>query len=55
MREPPAAVTGQRILLADDNADLRDYVRRLLEVNYEVEAVEDGVRRWRRRAHVRPI
>ncbi len=38
-----AAATGQRILLADDNADLRDYVRRLLEVSYDVEAVEDGV------------
>ena len=41
---PAAAVTGRpRILLADDNADLRDYVRRLLEVSYEVEVVEDGV------------
>jgi PAS domain S-box-containing protein len=35
--------TAQRILLADDNADLRAYVRRLLEVSYEVEVVEDGV------------
>jgi PAS domain S-box-containing protein len=32
-----------RILLADDNADLRDYVRRLLEVSYEVEVVGDGL------------
>jgi signal transduction histidine kinase len=39
----PAAPVGQRILLADDNADLRDYVRRLLEVNYEVEVVGDGL------------
>ncbi|HEY1795233.1 MAG TPA: ATP-binding protein [Stellaceae bacterium] len=31
-----------RILLADDNADMRDYVRRLLERLYEVEAVGDG-------------
>ena len=31
-----------RILLADDNADMRDYVRRLLEARYEVETVGDG-------------
>jgi PAS domain S-box-containing protein len=31
-----------RILLADDNADMRDYVRRLLSVSYTVEAVADG-------------
>src|SRR6187549_2552279 len=39
----PSMATRQRVLLADDNADLRDYVRRLLEVNYEVEVVADGV------------
>ncbi|MCV3217081.1 PAS domain S-box protein, partial [Plectonema radiosum NIES-515] len=32
-----------RILLADDNADMRDYVKRLLEENYQVEAVADGL------------
>ncbi len=32
-----------RILLADDNADMRDYVKRLLQTNYEVEAVADGL------------
>ncbi len=32
----------QRILLADDNADMRDYVRRLLSAEYEVETVNDG-------------
>ena len=31
-----------RILLADDNTDLRDYVKRLLSPVYEVEAVADG-------------
>jgi signal transduction histidine kinase len=31
-----------RILLADDNADMREYVRRLLSDQYEVEAVSDG-------------
>ena len=38
-----AGESRQRILLADDNADLRDYVRRLLEVSYTVEVVDDGV------------
>jgi PAS domain S-box-containing protein len=32
-----------RILLADDNADMRDYVKRLLGQRYEVEAVTDGM------------
>lgn len=31
-----------RILLADDNADMRDYLRRLLEPRYDVDAVADG-------------
>ena len=31
-----------RILLADDNADLRDYLSRLLGARYQVEAVPDG-------------
>jgi signal transduction histidine kinase len=31
-----------RVLLADDNADMREYVRRLLGAEYEVEAVADG-------------
>ena len=51
---PPAApvppdheVTGApgerpRVLLADDNADMRDYIRQLLAPDYAVEAVADG-------------
>jgi PAS domain S-box-containing protein len=31
-----------RVLLADDNADMRDYVQRLLERHYDVVAVGDG-------------
>ena len=31
-----------RILLADDNADMREYLRRLLAARYTVEAVADG-------------
>ena len=30
------------MLLADDNTDMRDYVRRLLSERYQVEAVRDG-------------
>ncbi|MEP0958698.1 ATP-binding protein [Leptolyngbya sp. FACHB-1515] len=37
-----AAPTG-RILLVDDNADMREYVKRLLSQQYTVEAVADGI------------
>jgi PAS domain S-box-containing protein len=41
---PAVAAAGkrQRILLADDNADMRDYLRRLLEPHFDVTAVGDG-------------
>ncbi|ADV66089.1 ATP-binding protein [Deinococcus maricopensis] len=41
---PTRAAGGQRpyVLLADDNADLRAYVTRLLDDTYEVHAVTDG-------------
>jgi PAS domain S-box-containing protein len=48
---PPATVSGlprasaearPKILLADDNADLRDYVQRLLSPEYDVESVGNG-------------
>jgi signal transduction histidine kinase/CheY-like chemotaxis protein len=35
-----------RILLADDNADMRDYVTRLLSDRYDVLAVADGQAAW---------
>jgi signal transduction histidine kinase len=38
----PSRQPRARILLADDNVDMRDYVRRLLSVTYEVTAVADG-------------
>jgi PAS domain S-box-containing protein len=43
-RAPPHGTTGKRarVVLADDNADMREYVRRLLERDYEVIAVNDG-------------
>lgn len=45
---PPVCVSAfsspstARILIADDNADMRDYLKRLLQADYEVEAVADG-------------
>ena len=42
-QERPASPSGRsRILLADDNADMRSYVCRLLSGRYDVEAVPDG-------------
>ena len=38
----PALREGTRILLADDNADMRGYVRRLLGRSCEVQTVADG-------------
>jgi PAS domain S-box-containing protein len=45
--EPPSAPVGEKgeramILLADDNADMRDYVGQLLRARYDVRAVGDG-------------
>lgn len=38
---PPSS--SARILVADDNADMRDYLQRLLSPFYQVEVVADGV------------
>src|SRR5581483_5831485 len=41
---PAGLASGKRarVLLADDNRDMRDYARRLLESNFDVVAVCDG-------------
>ena len=39
---PAPAAALPRIVLADDNADMRDYVTRLLEGRWQVDAVADG-------------
>src|SRR5580698_2751041 len=39
VQAPLVLSTAGRILLADDNADMRDYVGRLLGASYEIEAV----------------
>lgn len=44
--EPPSLSVepnAPRVLLADDNADMRDYVRRLLSGPYRVDVVGDGL------------
>jgi len=41
--QAPHAEAAGRILLADDNADMRLYVRRLLGGNYRVDAVSNGL------------
>ncbi|OXM59940.1 SpoIIE family protein phosphatase [Amycolatopsis vastitatis] len=39
----PAVAPGARVLVADDNADMRGYLVRLLRDDYAVTAVRDGV------------
>ena len=41
-KRPVSSGTRPRIIWADDNADMREYVRGLLAPHYEVEAVADG-------------
>ena len=43
VQAPHIQTTTGRILLADDNSDMRGYVRRLLGESYEVETVSNGV------------
>jgi PAS domain S-box-containing protein len=41
---PPHGRTADaRIVVADDNADMRNYIRRLLQSRWDVEAVSDGL------------
>jgi PAS domain S-box-containing protein len=52
--DPVAPAHAPRILVADDNADMRAYVCRLLGSTYRVEAVEDGARAFARATDSRP-
>ena len=54
--EPPdtASVERARVVLADDNADMRDYVQKLLARRYDVEAVADGEAALKAIARVKP-
>jgi signal transduction histidine kinase len=37
-----------RVLLADDNADMREYIHRMLSEHFEVESVSDGVQAFQK-------
>jgi PAS domain S-box-containing protein len=52
----PEAVTGvrARVLLADDNADMRDYLCRLLSPSYDVTAAAGGEEAFAAAQHRRP-
>ncbi|MBS0661432.1 MAG: response regulator [Verrucomicrobia bacterium] len=51
----PDGLASERILVADDNADMREYLARLLhEQGYRVEAVEDGQAALRSARRARP-
>jgi PAS domain S-box-containing protein len=52
----PGALRGPRakVLVADDNADMRDYVRRLLTPHYDVETVGNGLEALRAIRRERP-
>ncbi|UVT17486.1 MAG: response regulator [Nitrospira sp.] len=39
---PSSLIARSRVLLADDNADMREYVSRLLQSRFEVQTVADG-------------
>jgi signal transduction histidine kinase len=51
---PPAGAERRRILLADDNADMRDYVTRLLRPGYEIATARDGQEALRLARTIRP-
>jgi PAS domain S-box-containing protein len=53
VQAPHLRIGAGHVLLADDNADMRDYVRRLLGDRFEVEAVENGAAAFER-AQQRP-
>jgi signal transduction histidine kinase len=52
--DTPAAGARPYLLLADDNADMREYIRRLLGSRYEIAAVADGEAAWRSLCERRP-
>jgi PAS domain S-box-containing protein len=53
--EPPPPGKRELIVLADDNADMRDYLTRLLSERYEVHAVGDGLQALEVTRKLRPV
>ncbi len=54
LHAPQSGEPGATVVLADDNADMRDYVQRLLASNYQVVPVADGQEALRAIAEHRP-
>src|SRR5262249_25107870 len=52
--EPQPATTRELIVVADDNADMRQYLRHLLGGAYEVHAVSDGSQALEATRRLRP-
>ena len=52
--EPEPAMKRQLIVVADDNADMRQYLRSLLRDRYEVHAVADGSQALEATRYLRP-
>ena len=50
----PLAKAKQLVLIADDNADMREYLSRLLESDYSVAAVSDGAQAIESTRRIRP-
>jgi PAS domain S-box-containing protein len=54
-REPKAAGKRELIVVADDNADMRQYLARLLSERYEVHATADGLQALEVTRKLRPV
>ena len=52
--QPGRDVSEARILVADDNADMREYISRLLGEQWTIDAVADGAAAFASAQHVRP-
>jgi PAS domain S-box-containing protein len=53
--EPPPSEKRELIVLADDNADMRHYLTRLLSERYEVHAAADGLQALEVTRKLRPV
>jgi PAS domain S-box-containing protein len=53
--EPPPSGERELIVLADDNADMRQYLTRLLSERYEVHAAADGLQALEVTRKLRPV
>ena len=53
--EPPPSGKRELIVLADDNADMRHYLTRLLSERYEVHAAADGLQALEATRKLRPV